>query len=504
MEEQRRKKNIFLGLRIGLVFIAALAMVILVAYYALSRNFHNMLTNYTVQLVQSMIGQGVAMVEEELETNKKEITLLADTMIIPSQNDPDIHFDAQTFQDEDLKRFVYITETQSITSDGQERNIKNRQDILDAFSGKYAVYGPYFDTDGQYLVCYTAPVVRDGKIAGVLCAEKDGYYFSRLIENIRFGDSGEAYIINTEGTDIAVSRPEHMDWVNDQYNGRALLAEKEDPVTRSIVELEQKGLNGETGIGTYTWNDGLCYVAYAPVPSTKWVLLAGLREEEITAMTKSTLYATALKGPAMIICFTVFFILAALIVFWIISSTKKNAEINKNLEKIANHDALTGLLNRRFLETDLSERWRYPVKVSGPAAVFMADIDDFKKYNDYYGHQAGDNCLRVVAGVMKNALQDCDSYVIRYGGEEFIAAVFLMEQEDALKKGREICRLVEAEKLPNSEGGCVTISVGISHVSLTSEASLAQCIQDADQAMYQAKKDGKNRAVIIETAADNS
>lgn len=180
---------------------------------------------------------------------------------------------------------------------------------------------------------------------------------------------------------------------------------------------------------------------------------------------------------------------------------KKNAEINEKLEIIANHDPLTGLLNRRFLETGLTKLWKYPIRVSGQAAVFMLDIDNFKKYNDFYGHPKGDDCLRRVASVIKSAFAGHEGEVLRYGGEEFIAVAFLMERQTALEQGVTICRLVENEKLPDSEGGFVTVSVGVCHVQTTLDASLHECIHVADTALYRAKKEGKNRAVLLDISS---
>lgn len=501
MEPRERRNAVILAVRIGLIFLSALAIVIFVAYYVLSQNFHALLTDYSIQLVQAMIGQGVTVVETELQANRERITALAQTFDAPDSESAQIVFQEPGYSKADLLRMVYISPARIAASDGQQREIRARQDIVDAFNGKAGIYGPYFDENGEYIISYTAPVIRNGEIAGALSMEKDGYLFCRLIKDIRFVNSGESYILNAEGTDIAVSDLNHIDWVNDQYNGRKLLEEQDDPTTRLIVELEQKGLDGETGVGTYMWNDGLVYVAYAPIPSVKWVLLAGMREEEIAQMTQSTMFSSVSKGPALKICLLVFLLLTGLIVVWIITSMKKSAEINENLKKIANYDSLTGLLNRRFLESELLERWQYPVKVSGQAAVFMADVDDFKKYNDFYGHPMGDECLRLVASVIKRAFSGCDSYVVRYGGEEFVAVVFLIDKDQAYAKGCELCRMMESENLENSTGGHVTISVGVCHTASTLETPIYECIKAADKALYTAKHNGKNRAVMHDVQA---
>lgn len=314
--------------------------------------------------------------------------------------------------------------------------------------------------------------------------EKDGYRFCELIKNIRFVDSGEAYIINAEGTDIAVSDPNHLEWVTTGYNSRKIYAEQPDAEVKSIMDLEQKGLDGERGVGTYYWEDGLAYVIYVPIASTGWVLFAGMREEEIAAMTQSALFSSLSQGPALIFCLLLLAVLTGLIIVWIVSSMKKNAEINEKLGLIANHDSLTGLLNRRFLETSLPALWKYPVKSPGQAAVFMLDIDDFKKYNDFFGHPKGDDCLRRVADIMKTALEDCKGSIIRYGGEEFVAVLFQLEQKEALEFARRICRQVEHEALPDGRGGVVTVSIGVCYVNSTLDATLYDCIQMADKALY--------------------
>lgn len=492
MENEGKRRAIKLGIRIGVVFLLALCVLLLVAYYALSQNIHARLTGYSIQLIQAMVNQGVETVEYELMVGQEEAAALAEnfdvqTMIFPNQ----------ILTESNELSMVYISEREIVASDGRPRDIRNRPDIITAFGGDTAIYGPYFNEEQEYIICYSAPVKRAGKLVGVLSIEKDGYRFCSLIDNIRFADSGETYIINSEGTDIAVSRQEHIDWVKSQYNARRILESGEDPVTRSILELEERGLNGETGVGTYYWDGSLCYVIYAPIPSAQWVLLAGLREEEIAAMTQSTLFAAISEGPALNFCIVLFLLLTGLIIFWIISDMKKNAEINEKLEIIANHDALTGLLNRRFLETSLLERWKYPIRISSQAAVFMMDIDNFKKYNDYYGHPAGDLCLQRMASVLKGVFDGYEGDVIRYGGEEFIAVIFAVDQQVAKELGERICYLERAEKIPNGEDGVVTVSVGICHVTKTTAHSLNDCINTADTALYQAKNSGKNRSVLL-------
>lgn len=506
MEMEHKKRAASLGIHIGLLFLMAVVVVVLVAYYVLSQNFHNLLTDYTLKLIQAMADQGVRMVEMELETEQKEAVLLAGSFQVPAGGEQAIEF-PQAFVKEGQLRLVYVTETGTVASDGRQRDIRERRDIRMAFSGETAIYGPYFNEEDEFVICYSAPVREKGDVVGVLSIEKDGYRFCDLIGSIQFADSGESYMINEEGTDIAVSDPEHINWVTEQYNSKKIFEAQGDQETKSILELEEKGLNGESGRGTYYWEGGLCYVVYVPIPSVNWVFLVGLREEEIASMTQSAFFSAVSKGPALGICLSLFFLLTCLIVFWIVSSMKKNAEINDKLEVIANHDSLTGLLNRRFLETSLTEQWKYPIKIPSQAAVFMMDIDNFKQYNDFYGHPRGDDCLREVANILKDAFEGYHCDVMRYGGEEFIAAIFLLDRENALALGQKVCRLVEEERLPSRPDepeAVVTVSVGVCYIRSTLDASLFDCIRIADQALYKAKKDGKNRAVLFDALPDDS
>lgn len=498
MEKADKKRAVALGLRIVFCFLATLGILILAAGYSISHNVHVVLRDYTLKLVEAMVEQGVATVEYEIGASLEETEVLAGSFHVPESAGDRPEFPAQQFDEMNELRMVYVTEKGSISSDGRERHILEREDVQAAFGGETSIYGPYFNEEGEYVICYSAPVWDQGVIAGVLSIEKDGYDFGRLIESIRFGDSGEAYIINTEGTDIAVSRAEHIDWVNSEYNAQKLLEKGEDFVTRSVLELEQKGLSGESGFDTYYWDGSLCYLFYKPIPSTGWVLLAGVREEEISAMAHTALTAGASSGAAVGLCIIVFLLLTALVVFWILTDMKKSAEINEKLELIANHDALTGLLNRRFLENSLAQMWKYPVKVPDQAVVLMMDIDNFKKYNDYFGHPKGDACLRRMAAVLKREMDILGGDAIRYGGEEFVGVAFAVDSRGSLELGNRICRMIEEEKVPDGRGGVMTVSVGVCYVDTTLKASLYECIEVADKALYQAKSNGKNQAVLLE------
>lgn len=471
--ERTNKKHVFsLGVRVGIVFLVTVAAVIIVAYYALSKNFQSLMTDYTLKLVAAMTEQGVQMVENELDTGRQEASFLADAFKVPASEGEEVIF-PQSYTKGSHLRMVYVTQKGTAASDGRQRDISTRQDVRTAFAGETAVYGPYFNEEDEFVVCYTAPIKQDGNIVGVLSVEKDGYRFCELIKNIRFINSGESYIIDENGTDIAVSDQNHIEWVNTQYNAQKLYEEKADEETKAIIELEKKGLNGETGLDTYYWKEGLVYVYYKPVSSVGWVLLAGLREEEVVSMTRSALFATVLEKPIMGICLFLVFLLTALIMYWIISSMKKNAEINEKLNIIANYDSLTGLMNRNSYSIAIDKNSKEECRF---AACVYIDVNGLHEINNHLGHQAGDEMLIAVADALRHAFPVDDIY--RIGGDEFVVLCRGQSKQDIYNVMEEV-----KQSLRNCN---YEISVGIAWKD--SNTNTIGMINEAESAMQMDKK----------------
>lgn len=423
MEINEKKRILILGSRIVCVFLAAFLILIFTVYSVFSKNFQSMLADYTINLMRSMVDQGVISVENELKSSKVVLEDLADTFVVPKEEEA-VEF-PENISGSNLLRLVYVSEEGSVSSDGRKLDIRSREDVKMACSGQIGVYGPYFNEQNEYVMCYSAPVFQDGRIAGVLSMEKDGYYFCDLIENLTYVDTGESYIINGEGTDIAVSNQDHISWVNDSYNAKQIFEETEDAGARSVMELEQKGLDGESGVGTYYWDDGLCYVVYAPIPSVQWVLLAKIRQEELVSMMDSTFLTSISKGPVLQVCLIVFLLLISLVIYWILSSSKKSAVINARLNVIANYDSLTGTKNRNSFHTAIDKFGS--LNLSQFACVYL-DANGLHEINNRLGHQAGDRMLRSVADVLcQNFPHEC---VYRIGGDEFVVLCQDMDKQD--------------------------------------------------------------------------
>lgn len=486
MKTKVKKEAAMLGGRIGFTLLIVSAFLVFAAYFVLSQNFQKLLSSYTIKLVQAMAALGVTTIEYELQAGQEEVSLIAASFSVPDKEEESLVFPA-VFSRPDVLRLVYVSEEGSVSSDGRQRDLRGRRDIVEAYAGKTAVYGPYFNEEKEYVVCYSAPVLQDGEIAGVLSIEKDGYYFCELIRDIQFANTGEAYIINAEGTDIAVSNQEHIEWVNEQYNAERIWKEKKEGFVRSVMELESRGLVGETGVGTYYWENSLCYVVYNPVPSVGWVLLAGLREEEINSMTQSVLYASLTKGPALRISILVFFLLTAVIIFWIVSSMKKSAEMNERLNVLASYDSLTGVQNRNSYHTALErlaeERYR------SLACVYI-DANGLHEINNHLGHQAGDKMLETVADALRQMFSKTD--IFRIGGDEFVVFGRNLDRQEIAHR----MELVKQELKRKS----YEISVGIewreTEMDIKTMVNAAEAAMQQDKQQYY-QENGKERQMRI-------
>ncbi len=159
---------------------------------------------------------------------------------------------------------------------------------------------------------------------------------------------------------------------------------------------------------------------------------------------------------------------------------------------VARTDALTGLHNRRAFDDELSRRFAEWERRTTPFSLLMLDVDHFKKFNDTHGHQAGDQVLRDVAAALSKTTRDMD-LVARYGGEEFAVILPVTSLPDALRAAERARAAVEASITRFAGADLrVTTSIGVGHISAGDSAE--RVVQRADEALYAAKKAGRNRA----------
>ncbi|HXQ30359.1 MAG TPA: diguanylate cyclase [Steroidobacteraceae bacterium] len=176
------------------------------------------------------------------------------------------------------------------------------------------------------------------------------------------------------------------------------------------------------------------------------------------------------------------------------------------LSETAARDGLTGIYNRRRFDEHLQTLWMQALREGATLALVMVDIDFFKRFNDRQGHQAGDECLKAVAAALARAARRPLDLVARFGGEEFAVLLYDPSRQYLHDVANRIHGNVAALRIPHGDssvGSVVTVSAGIAYVAPTLERSTQGFVQLADEALYQAKSDGRNTSVFDESAYES-
>ncbi|WP_377839154.1 diguanylate cyclase [Bosea sp. UC22_33] len=182
-------------------------------------------------------------------------------------------------------------------------------------------------------------------------------------------------------------------------------------------------------------------------------------------------------------------------------SQRELMRANLELERLTRIDGLTGLGNRRYFDEYLTAEWKRCQRTQSPLSVLMIDVDHFKRYNDAYGHLAGDDVLKQVARVIQDGSTRSTDLAARFGGEEFVVILTGVPQEGASYVAE---RLVQGVRDLNIAHGAdrVTISAGVATAWPDTEGDPARLVNAADLALFRAKNEGRNRLVYAELSPD--
>jgi diguanylate cyclase (GGDEF)-like protein len=171
------------------------------------------------------------------------------------------------------------------------------------------------------------------------------------------------------------------------------------------------------------------------------------------------------------------------------------------LREMVARDGLTGIQNRRMFDQHIARVWQQAVREEERVAVLLVDIDCFKDYNDRYGHQAGDECLRAVAVSLSQCARRPLDFVARYGGEEFAIVLYEASREYVAEVLTRIQRSIAELNIPHEASRVasrLTVSIGAAFVLPAANRTLEGLIQLADEALYSAKEEGRNRVIVME------
>ena len=180
--------------------------------------------------------------------------------------------------------------------------------------------------------------------------------------------------------------------------------------------------------------------------------------------------------------------------------TRKLDEANRELTRLSAVDGLTGIANRRSFDEALQREWRRAARKGSPVSLLIADVDYFKDFNDGYGHQRGDDCLKKVAHVIAGRLRRPTDLAARYGGEEFVVVLPETDESGAVEVAEGMRRAVEAESIRHDFSAVapfLTISIGVASMipERNDEDGFRDLLAQADTALYRAKRAGRNRCL---------
>jgi diguanylate cyclase (GGDEF)-like protein len=175
----------------------------------------------------------------------------------------------------------------------------------------------------------------------------------------------------------------------------------------------------------------------------------------------------------------------------------ENAQLYGRIEDLAVRDSLTGLFLRRYLEDTLAADINKQIKKNRVFSFIMIDLDKFKKYNDSYGHTAGDIVLKTLSGILFDMFKEPDSYIFRYGGEEFSVVLSDCTRDEAVKIAEDLRKRIEKITVVlRRKKTKITASIGVA-CAPDSAKNVEELIARADSAMYKAKKRGRNKVCAV-------
>jgi two-component system chemotaxis family response regulator WspR len=186
-------------------------------------------------------------------------------------------------------------------------------------------------------------------------------------------------------------------------------------------------------------------------------------------------------------------------------SQQQLLEANLELRRLSHSDGLTGLSNRRYLDEYLSAEWRRAAREQSTPSLLMIDVDNFKLYNDTYGHVAGDEVLKRIARTVEGCLARPGDLAARFGGEEFAVVLPGTPLTGVELLAEKIRSAIEALQVPHENaavGDVATVSIGGAVITPMPGMDMTALIEAADLGLYQAKREGKNRAVIAPDLTD--
>jgi diguanylate cyclase (GGDEF)-like protein len=319
----------------------------------------------------------------------------------------------------------------------------------------------------------------DGRFAGVVVSELEVGYFERLYRDVDVGPRGTISLISDRGI-ITVRKP--FAFIGSVFR---------QPTLAGASRLSSAGL--------VTWPlDGVSRLnAFQRLPDYPFAIWVSVPQDDVLAQWRSAAQA---NGIAIMIMVTMICLLATGLGMQI----EKRKQAEASLARLALLDGLTGLANRRRFDSALESEWKRAHREGSTVALLMIDVDNFKAYNDHYGHPCGDTILTAIAQTLAATVLRIGDLTARYGGEEFAVILPSTSAAHAVAIAERIRTAVAELKVPHigTPAGVVTVSIGVAALVPRASSESAELLREADAALYESKSAGRNRWSLFDGVRD--
>ena len=408
------------------------------------------------------------------------------------------------------------------------------------------IYNHFVFKEPTITVSY--PIYENNELKGVFGADYLLTWLGKTLSSLPIGNSGKIFVVNSNNQLVASSSDEQI-FKNENGNLELMLAnESENELIRKTSVLSGKIQEGK--LISFDVNNKKYYANSETFEKygLEWKIFIVLAEEDFLSEMNNTIRETEMFSVLFILLFLVFgFWIARWIAkpivnlnasakaltegsfkyvdhenrkdelgqltksFNIMASqlrdlvsnlerqvaerTHELEEQNEVLQELSFLDGLTRIPNRRRFDDFFNQAFDSSIRKANPIAILMLDIDEFKKYNDTYGHLQGDECIKNIAAVLKNTVKRKSDIAARYGGEEFIVVIQDTNKDDVIKISKEIMEGIKDLNMEHVESiyGIVTVSIGIVYEIPYENQNPADFIAKADEALYHSKNNGRNR-----------